>query len=252
MLLVSQGRHRKEPLIPKQTDDMIEVFSVVGDMTDIVTIDPEKFVEVSTTTSSVSSPSPESPRPRKRARLDHMTAEEKAQHRKMMNRISAQSARDRQKLQMQQQEIKIQELSEENEKLKKDNKHFRELIAKYESKIALLELKAVDRTAVKEEPATEKSLDSSFTEPAVPRTIPLPKGSQLLTNLSLILVLWNFIQSLTSNPQMSFKLSMNSPNTFSDLTKSLEPWKKLSTSQQQTLLLQLKAVLKNIKLEEPG
>jgi hypothetical protein len=96
--------NRKDVLIPKQTDEMIEVLSIVGDITNMITIDPERFVEVTTTTndsscssSDLSSDSCGGVRPRKRAKLDHLSAEEKSQHRKMMNRISAQSARDRQK-----------------------------------------------------------------------------------------------------------------------------------------------------------
>jgi hypothetical protein len=105
-----QPRNRKETLIPKETDEMIEVLSVIGEITNVMTIDHEKFVEV---TSSVTA-SPDSGsevRPRKRAKLDHLSVDEKAQHRKMMNRISAQSARDRQKTLMQLQDVEIQKLT---------------------------------------------------------------------------------------------------------------------------------------------
>lgn len=50
--------------------------------------------------------------PRKRRKLDHLSAEEKSQHRKMMNRMSAQSARDRQKALMQQQDVKIKAIQQ--------------------------------------------------------------------------------------------------------------------------------------------
>jgi hypothetical protein len=110
MICVQQPRNRKEPLIPKETDGMIEVLSIIGEITNVMTIDHEKFVEV---TSSVTA-SPDSGsevRPRKRAKLDHLSVDEKAQHRKMMNRISAQSARDRQKTLMQLQDVEIQKLT---------------------------------------------------------------------------------------------------------------------------------------------
>lgn len=106
--------NRKEPLIPKKTDEMIEVLSVgtYGAITNLMTIDPDSFIEVTTSSSDMddSCSSTSEHRPRKRAKLDHLSAEEKAQHRKMMNRISAQSARDRQKAQMQLQEVQIKNL----------------------------------------------------------------------------------------------------------------------------------------------
>lgn len=48
---------------------------------------------------------------RKREKLDHLSFEEKMNRRKMKNRISAQSARDRKKLKMNDLETKIQILS---------------------------------------------------------------------------------------------------------------------------------------------
>lgn len=115
-------RNRKETLIPKETDEMIEVLSVVGDITNVMTIDSEHFVEVMTSSSSSCSETPDAAgvRPRKRAKLDHLSADEKAQHRKMMNRISAQSARDRQKQQMVVQEVQIKELMNTVSQIRED------------------------------------------------------------------------------------------------------------------------------------
>lgn len=145
----------------------------------------------------------ETPRPRKRARLDHLSAEQKSQHRKMMNRISAQSARDRQRALMKQQEellktltATVDQLKEENQNLRKSN----ELLAKENSSLkVLVEENKELKSSVKN---LEKKLDEASvlmrktTEdrarplvPAVPSTVPLPKGLGL--KLFLVLHLMN-------------------------------------------------------------
>jgi hypothetical protein len=107
----SGGRHRKEPLVPKATDEMMEVLGVIGgDYSSLLSLESGGYLEIA------SSPDPSETdgsgaKPRKRAKLDHLSSEEKAQHRKMMNRISAQSARDRQKAMMHQQDLTIKNLN---------------------------------------------------------------------------------------------------------------------------------------------
>lgn len=62
---------------------------------------------------------------RKRQRLDHLTFEEKMMRRKFKNRVAAQSARDRKKVQMETQDKQIAELSCELSKLREENAQLR-------------------------------------------------------------------------------------------------------------------------------
>jgi len=90
------------------------VLSAIGD---VMSVEAGGYIEI-----AAYSPDPfesDGSKPRKRAKLDNLSAKEKAQHRKMMNRISAQSARDRQKAMMQQQDLTIKNLANVNENLKK-------------------------------------------------------------------------------------------------------------------------------------
>lgn len=268
------SRHRKEPLIPKQTDEMIEVLSVVGDITNVMTIDPERFMEI-TSPSSVSMDSVASPqggqRPRKRAKLDHLSAEEKAQHRKMMNRISAQSARDRQKALMQVQEVQIKNLTASHDKLKEENamltnkvetqaaeiSRLANLVKEYEAKINLLESfnGAVKPTeTVKSEPIEEESCDEySSLEPAVPRTVPLPKGPELLRSSSCLILLLTCLQWILTHPNSSKPL-MTSLSRFLAQKQSSQVDLRKQFLQTRALLLQLALTksLASVKLKEPG
>lgn len=62
---------------------------------------------------------------RKRQRLDHLSFEEKVMRRKLKNRVAAQSARDRKKVQMESQDKQIAKLNDELTKLKKENTQLR-------------------------------------------------------------------------------------------------------------------------------
>jgi len=205
-----QARNRKEPLIPKQTDEddeMIEVLSVVGDVTNIMTIDAKSFVEVATgggDGGGVSSPSDGSTssgvRPRKRAKLDHLSSEEKAQHRKMMNRISAQSARDRQKCLMQQQEVEIKGLTSVNENLKSENEvlnskcanlvaeneRLSKLLSQYEQKMkSSVKSSSVVEPVIKKEHIEDSSEMSGKLEKDVSSSLEPAEGTRAVEKLLL-------------------------------------------------------------------
>lgn len=78
--------------------------------------------EVTTATSTAATltgvlPTP----PRKRQRLDHLTADQKNQRRKLKNRVAAQTARDRKKLQMDLLESRVTSLERQNDELLQQN-----------------------------------------------------------------------------------------------------------------------------------
>lgn len=59
--------------------------------------------------------------PRKRRRLTHLTPEEKMLRRKLKNRVAAQTARDRKKVQMTDLEYRVAQLEAENKRLAMEN-----------------------------------------------------------------------------------------------------------------------------------
>jgi hypothetical protein len=181
-------------------------------------------------------------RPRKRAKLDHLSPEEKAQHRKMMNRISAQSARDRQKALMMQQEVTIkglhgttdslkkqnavlvktnETLVTENSTLKDENERLSNLVLELEAKLKLTSQNSNMTSMDQQQPITpsikpevedgaDKPCCGSASEPAVLHTVPLPKEpSEPLQKLSLILLLWMLYHGIWTH-QKSCKSSENS------------------------------------------
>lgn len=132
MIYVQQARSRKRPLVPLNMDNEVKIefvnMSGVEDLEYSISNDgmsnqsgEDQMLEVIAATEEMTAPMTLEPdvvhdgdggktsgqRPRKRAKLDHLSVEQKAQHRKMMNRISAQSARDRQRALMVQQEQTI-------------------------------------------------------------------------------------------------------------------------------------------------
>ncbi|CAG7837235.1 unnamed protein product [Allacma fusca] len=201
MIYVQQIRSRKESLVPfRQEVDADMKFEIVDVSTlngvELLGMDSEQFIEVVTSPGTPASMSAESPRPRKRAKLDHLSVEEKAQHRKMMNRISAQSARDRQKAFIVQQEKAIKIITTENDALKEENKtlkaksdklvdenvSLKAMIADYENKFKKMSsMMPSAPVTIKEEPKSETEATECCGpfEPAVLSTIPLQKGPEL-------------------------------------------------------------------------
>jgi hypothetical protein len=179
----------------------------------------------------------ENPRPRKRAKLDHLSMEQKAQHRKMMNRISAQSARDRQRNLMLQQEDTINSLSITNDVLQKENKklkaanekilaestaaaakaaetmeennRLKKLVTELEKKLAeSVRVRESEASGVKDEKVCRCS---STSEPAVLEKYPLLKGPDLQQTLTFIILMWTF-STWTWTRQRSLRLLNTFPN----------------------------------------
>jgi hypothetical protein len=102
-------RSRKDALVPMDEEafkiEIVDVGSI--EEYQMLSLGAHQIVEV--VTSSPTQSLLEGTRPRKRAKLDHLSPDQKTQHRKMMNRMSAQSARDRQRAQMVLQEQALKE-----------------------------------------------------------------------------------------------------------------------------------------------
>jgi len=251
MYVQQQVRSRKRPLVPLNMDNEVKIefvnFNGMEEQlfTDSASNDSStttEYIELATaeeegvTNGSDDLPTPASGhRPRKRAKLDHLSVEEKAQHRKMMNRVSAQSARDRQRALMMQQDqslavltAKNTELQQENTKLtlangklleecsnlktshSQEKSKLRNLIADLENKLRAYEFQS------KTQNITEKGDDTacSTLEPAVLNTYPLLKG-QSLHKASAYLLLMSACFHWISTLQKSSELLKTSQNTFS-------------------------------------
>jgi len=273
-----QGRHRKEVLVPKATDDeMMEVLGVIGDYTNVMSVESGRYIEIASSPDPSEDHEGSGAKPRKRAKLDHLSSEEKAQHRKMMNRISAQSARDRQKAQMQQQEITIKNMSTVNENLKKENtslslkceklteenERLSQLLKEYEEKFQKLHSGETAEVKVKTEPpaSSDSSVDaeesgiSSSLEPAVPRTIPLPKGQELLRNFSCIpTLLWICLVWTLTHPSSSKLLKTSlSKSSALETNSPLGLKKQCGPSLELRLRNQLSSMaLLSKRIREPG
>jgi len=270
MNLVQQsGRTRKESLIPlRGTEDLkIEILDV-NTMSGFTVIDSgvDEIVEVVT---SEDSSEAGSSRPRKRAKLDHLTAEQKAQHRKMMNRISAQSARDRQRALMQQQEESLKRVSVTMDQLKEENKSLKQMNQSLLKENAALESLATENAELKKRiaeledrlkheeshvPSSEVSssvcIETSCcsSEPAVPLTVPLPKGLELQLILIFTLLIWECSSGISMLQKFS-KFWKPFQNKFSAMTPNLH-LSKWTPEDLQKVALQLFAESK-LRLKPP-
>lgn len=271
-----QVRSRKRPLVPLNMDNEVKIEFVnisgmeelqFGDSASNDSSSTADFIELvtaeeeGTTDESLGDLHPingsngtSGQRPRKRAKLDHLSVEQKAQHRKMMNRISAQSARDRQRALMQQQEQNIgslnaknTQLQQENAKLKLANEKLLEECSSLKSSatesmrlkqdnlklrnlVTDLEKKLKAYTTSKANTVLEKETDTvcSTLEPAVLDTYPQLKG-QSLQQASAYLLLTAFFLWI-STPQKFSELLKIFHNKYSATTQS-------SLSNRRDLLL---------------
>ncbi|GAB0087788.1 hypothetical protein DMENIID0001_021350 [Sergentomyia squamirostris] len=72
---------------------------------------------------------------RRKYRLDHLTATEKVERKKLKNRVAAQTSRDRKKLRMESMEITIKNLTDENDELQKRNNFLEDRLRELESRL---------------------------------------------------------------------------------------------------------------------
>jgi len=264
-----QGRSRKRPLVPLNMDNEIKIeFVNLYGMEDIQFADSASndsstsdFIEVVTAeeenvnSDNGSDLDPKQGtddaqavhRPRKRAKLDHLSVEQKAQHRKMMNRISAQSARDRQRALMMQQEQQIATLTAKNTQLQQENAKLKLSNEKLSGECSSLKSSVTDSAGLKQENTKlrslvadlekklkayniaskpnnvmEKGADSacSTLEPAVLDTYPQLKGQSLQQTSAYLLLMSAFFLWI-STPQKFSELLKIFQNKYSATTQSL-------------------------------
>jgi len=248
-------------VLPTEGMNFVEVDSDGGSPAEQMEMEME--MEMSSPTSGTT----ETVRPRKRAKLDHLSPEEKAQHRKMMNRISAQSARDRQKALMGQQEITIKNLQGTNDTLKKqnvtlaktnetlvtenstlkaENQRLSTLVMELEAKLkaasqnsAVLNMSEDQSTSpcIKLEVNNDevKPCCGSALEPAVLPTVPLPKEpTEPLQKLTLILLLWTLCNGISTHQNLC-KSSENSQKKSSVVNSNCLSSSSLMQLQKQLL-----------------
>lgn len=261
-------RSRKDALVPMDEEEFkIEIVDVVGSIEEyqMLSLGAHQIVEVMT--SSPTQSLLEGTRPRKRAKLDHLSPDQKTQHRKMMNRMSAQSARDRQRAQMVLQEQALKEqfalnniLKEENRKLKasnealvaeneslkkreEDNAELQSLVEKLRAELEQKESRVGgggDEISELDMPLTPSSTSTSVSspeetireevgcdsmEPAVPSTVPLPKGLESQLIFLFTLLIWEACFRWASTHPNSSKLSKTSLNKSSVRAQS-QLWNK--------------------------
>jgi len=184
-------------------------------------------------------------RPRKRAKLDHLSVEQKAQHRKMMNRISAQSARDRQRALMMQQEQNISAISTKNTQLQQENTKLKLANEKLAEECANLKSSVTECVGLKQENLKLRNLVADFEkklkaynigsetnqekvsepncgtlEPAVLDTYPQLKGQSLQQTSAYLLLMSAFFLWI-STPQKFSELLKTFQNKYSATTQSL-------------------------------
>uniref|UniRef100_A0A673H644 X-box-binding protein 1 n=1 Tax=Sinocyclocheilus rhinocerous TaxID=307959 RepID=A0A673H644_9TELE len=168
---------------------------------------------------------------RKRQRLTHLSPEEKAQRRKLKNRVAAQTARDRKKAKMGELEQQVLELELENEKLHVENGLLREqtsdLLSENEElrqRLGLDTLEEKEKVQVLESEVSDLGLVTGSSESAALRlrvppqqvqaqqspnlkTSPWILSALALQTLSLIscLVFWTSLTQSSSSRQSSQK-----------------------------------------------
>uniref|UniRef100_A0A0N5AI57 X-box-binding protein 1 n=1 Tax=Syphacia muris TaxID=451379 RepID=A0A0N5AI57_9BILA len=151
---------------------------------------------------------------RKRERLNHLTAEEKLNRRKLKNRVAAQTARDRKKIRTTKLEEAVRKLVAENELLRAENKRINSVCDQL--KIENSELK--NALAVKQQQNSTERV-----EPEVPQQLsiesaafirgPQQREQAIVVALTRVFLLLSFLTSACKKSSMKHLKMMNLNNS---------------------------------------